>query len=77
MLCQAGITQALTFSAEACYGGLDLGNRYTLREASKHDMLKVLLVVHPHHYENSVELLMEYGDHPKVAGVKIHTHLGH
>jgi hypothetical protein len=76
MLRQAGITQAIAFSAEACYGGIDLGNRHTFREVLNHAMLKMLLVLHPHHYESSVELLKEFADNPKVVGVKLHPHLG-
>jgi len=76
MLHQAGITQAIAFSAEACYGGIDLGNRHTFHEVSNHAMLKMLLVLHPHHYESSVELLKQFADDPKVVGVKLHPHLG-
>jgi predicted TIM-barrel fold metal-dependent hydrolase len=76
MLQSAGITQAIAFSAEACYGGIELGNRYTFQEVSKQDMLKMLLVLHPHHYENSVRLLREFADSPKIVGVKLHPHLG-
>ena len=39
-------------------------------------MLFALLVLHPHHYRNSVDLLQEFGNHPKVLGVKLHPHLG-
>lgn len=76
MLRRAGVTQAISFSAEACYGGIDLGNRYTFQEVSRHDMLKMLLVLHPHHYKSSVQLLRELADDPKVVGVKLHPHLG-
>lgn len=76
MLRQAGISQAIAFSAEACYGGTDLGNAYTFQEVCKHEMLQMLLVVHPLHYQSSVKHLNEYADHPKVIGVKIHPHLG-
>jgi len=72
----AGITHAISFSLEACYGGIDLGNRYTLEQVEKHDMLCALLVVHPHHYQNSVQLIREWSDHPKVVGIKIHPELG-
>ena len=47
MLCQAGITRAIAFSAEACYGGIELGNRYTFQQVSNFDMLAMLLVLHP------------------------------
>src|SRR5689334_395925 len=76
MLQLAGITQAIAFSAEACYGGIELGNRYTMQEVSKHEMLKMLLVLHPHHYLNSVQLLQAFAGSPKVVGVKLHPHLG-
>ena len=29
---QAGVTHAVAFSIEACYGGIDIGNAYTLGE---------------------------------------------
>jgi len=76
MLCRAGITRAIAFSAEACYGGIELGNRYTFQEVSNFDMLRMLLVLHPYHYESSVRLLEEFADHPRVLGVKLHPHLG-
>src|SRR6478672_2058839 len=40
---QGGITHATPFSIEACYGGVDLGNRYTLAEVEKHDMLSAMV----------------------------------
>jgi predicted TIM-barrel fold metal-dependent hydrolase len=39
-------------------------------------MLFALLVLHPHHYENSVQLLNDFAGHPKVLGVKLHPQLG-
>jgi predicted TIM-barrel fold metal-dependent hydrolase len=39
-------------------------------------MLFALLVLHPHHYESSVQLLREFTEHPKVLGVKLHPQLG-
>ena len=30
LLRQAGVTHAVAFSIEACYGGIDIGNAYTL-----------------------------------------------
>src|SRR5690349_1133432 len=76
MLQPAGITQAIAFSAEGCYGGIELGNRYTFQEVSRYEMLKMLLVLHPHHYKSSVSLLREFAGSPKVLGVKLHPHLG-
>lgn len=71
-----GITHGICFSGEACFGGIDLGNRYTVREVEKQGMLSCLLVLHPHHYRNSVELLREFADHPRVVGIKIHPERG-
>jgi len=76
MLRLAGITHAIAFSAEACHGGVELGNRYTLSQVERQPMLSALLVVHPHHYQNSVSLIREFWDHPKVVGIKLHPHLG-
>jgi uncharacterized protein len=76
MLRLAGITHAITFSAEACSGGINLGNRYTISQVERSPMLFALLVLHPHHYENSVQLLNEFANHPKVLGVKLHPQLG-
>lgn len=76
MLRRAGITEAISFSAEGCYGAIRTGNRYTFDEVMKQDMLRMLLVLHPYHYEDSVEALRGMADHPKVVGVKIHPHLG-
>ena len=76
MLSQAGIQRAVCVSAEACFGAVDLGNRYVFGEVSKHDMLSMALVVHPYHYASSVRLLQEMGSHPKVVAVKLHPHLG-
>lgn len=73
---KAGITEAISFSAEGCHGAIAPGNRYTFQEVCRHDMLRMLIMVHPYHYENSVECLREMADHPKVVGVKIHPHLG-
>lgn len=76
MLTRAGIQRAVCVSAEACFGSIDLGNRYVFAEVSKHDMLSMALVVHPYHYASSVRLLQEIGSHPKVVAVKVHPHLG-
>jgi len=76
MLRLAGITHAIAFSAEACFGGIELGNRYTMSQVEPQSMLSALLVVHPHHYQNSVQLIREFSDNPKVVGIKLHPHLG-
>ena len=76
MLRRAGIQRAVCVSAEACFGSVDLGNRYVFGEVSRHDMLSMALVVHPYHYASSVRLLQEIGGHPKVVAVKLHPHLG-
>ena len=51
LLREGGVTHAVTFSIEACYGGLDAGNTYTLGEVAKHEMLSAMVVAHPHHRE--------------------------
>lgn len=76
MLSLAGIEKAICFSAEACYGSIDVGNRYAFSEVRKHEMLYLAVVVHPYHYDSSVRLLRELGDHPKLVAVKIHPHMG-
>lgn len=76
LLKQAGISEAIAFSAEGCYGAIAPGNRYTFNEVMKHDMLRMLVIAHPYHYQDTVEILKELGDHPRVMGVKIHPHLG-
>lgn len=76
MLRQAGITEAIAFSAEGCHGAITPGNQYTFQEVNKQDMLRMLVVLHPYHYADSVEILNRMADHPRVLGVKIHPHLG-
>jgi predicted TIM-barrel fold metal-dependent hydrolase len=73
---QAGITEAISFSAEGCYGAIAPGNEYTFREVCKHDMLRMLIILHPYHYQDSVECLRALADHPRVVGIKLHPHLG-
>jgi predicted TIM-barrel fold metal-dependent hydrolase len=77
MLRVAGITRAIAFSAESCYGGVTLGNHYTFQEVLKHEMLAMLIIVHPQHFEDSRRLLEELSEHPKVVGIKLHPHHGH
>src|SRR5262245_22352430 len=76
MLRLAGITHAITFSAEACFGGIELGNRYTMSQVELQPMLSALLVIHPHHYQNSAQLIRVLSNNPKVVGIKLHPHLG-
>src|SRR5690349_7691466 len=76
MLRQAGITEAISFSAEGCYGAIAPGNRYTFDEVRKHEMLRMLVVAHPYHYRDTAEFLEQHAEHPQVVGVKIHPHLG-
>ncbi len=73
---QAGITHGVTFSIEACYGGIDAGNAYTLAEVAKHDMLSAMVVAHPHHAEVSRRWIAEAARNPKIVGVKLHPVLG-
>lgn len=73
---QAGVTHGICFSMEACYGSIDLGNRYTLGEVEKQPALTALVVVHPYHFDASVSWIREAAAHPCIAGVKIHPHLG-
>lgn len=79
-LCQvsreAGIGHVVTFSIEACYGSLDLGNRYTLSEVERHPMLSAMVVVHPRHPASSAAWMREACSRPYVVGVKIHPVLG-
>src|SRR4051812_20669149 len=73
---QAGITHATPFSIEACYGGVDLGNRYTLEEVEKHEMLSAMVVAHPHHVASSARWIAEARSNAKIVGVKLHPALG-
>ena len=73
---QAGVTHGITFSIEACYGGIDVGNRYTLDEVAKHEMLSAMVVAHPNHFDASVRWVAEARSNPDVVGVKIHPVMG-
>ena len=74
---EAGITHVVTFSIEACYGSLDLGNRHTLAEVDRHnDMLSAMVVVHPRHPASSATWMREAASNPNVVGVKLHPVLG-
>lgn len=73
---QAGVTHAVAFSIEACYGGIDVGNAYTLSEVHRHAMLSAMVVAHPHHRESSARWVHEGVANPDVVGVKLHPALG-
>jgi predicted TIM-barrel fold metal-dependent hydrolase len=76
LLRKGGITEAISFSAEGCYGSIRSGNQYTFQEVMKHPMLRMLVIAHPYHYKDTTEILESVADHPKVVGIKIHPHLG-
>src|SRR5581483_9030720 len=76
LLRQAGITHAVTFSIEACYGSVDLGNRYTLDEVASQPMLSAMVVAHPLHLEASATWIREAASNPRIVGVKLHPVLG-
>jgi len=73
---QAGVTHGVAFSIEACYGGLDAGNRLALEEAAPHDMISVMVVAHPNHLAASKVWIAEARSNPKIVGVKLHPVLG-
>ncbi|MFN7925182.1 MAG: amidohydrolase family protein [Bryobacteraceae bacterium] len=73
---QAGVTHAVSFSIEACYGGIDAGNRSTLAHAAEQDMLSVMVVAHPSHYEPSRAWIAQARSNPKIVGIKLHPALG-
>jgi hypothetical protein len=57
MLRQAGITEAISFSAEGYYGASAPGNQYTFQEVRKHEMLRMLVIAHPYYYQETAEFL--------------------
>ena len=73
---EAGVRHGVAFSIEACYGGIDVGNAYTLAEVTKHEMLSAMVVAHPYHFEASRRWVSEGGSNPHVVGVKLHPVLG-
>jgi hypothetical protein len=73
---EAGITHGVAFSIEACYGGLDAGNRLAVEEAAGHDMLSLMVVAHPNHVASSKHWIGEARSNPQIAGVKLHPVLG-
>lgn len=73
---QAGVTHAVTFSIEACYGGIDAGNAYTLQEVARHEVLSMMAVAHPNHLAASAAWVRRAAAEPKIVGVKIHPALG-
>ena len=72
----AGITHVVTFSIEACYGSLDLGNQYTLDQVDRNPMLSAMVVAHPRHPSSSVRWVREAVARKNVVGVKLHPVLG-
>ena len=76
LLRQADIAHAVTFSIEACHGALDLGNRYTLDQVARHDMLSAMVVAHPLHLHASRRWVAEAGSNANIVGVKLHPVLG-
>ena len=72
----AGIAHGVAFSIEACYGGLDAGNRYTLDEVAQQPSLSAMIVVHPHHLKASAYWVAEAARNPAVVGIKLHPVLG-
>src|SRR5437868_5143129 len=76
MLQEAGITHAVTFSIEACYGSIDLGNRHTLAEVAKQPMLSAMVVAHPNQLASSARWIREAASNQNVVGVKLHPVLG-
>jgi uncharacterized protein len=76
LLQKASITHAIAFSMEGCYGGIEFGNRYTLTEASRQEMLSVMVVAHPHHLSESARWVGQAHHNPKIVGVKLHPVLG-
>lgn len=72
----AAITHGVAFSIEACYGGIDAGNRLALEEAAGEEMISVMVVAHPSHVEPSKRWIAMAKSNPKIVGVKIHPVLG-
>jgi predicted TIM-barrel fold metal-dependent hydrolase len=73
---RAGVTHGVTFSIEACYGGVDLGNSYTLEQVSAQAKLSAMIVAHPDHPQSSRRWIAEAANNPKIVGVKLHPALG-
>lgn len=73
---EAGVTHGVTFSIEACYGGLDRGNAYTLAEVARQPSLSAMVVVHPRHLASSAGWVAEAKSNPDIVGIKLHPALG-
>ena len=73
---QSGITHAVTFSIEACYGAVDLGNEYTLREVAGQSSLSAMVVAHPAHPAASARWIRQAASNRQIVGVKLHPALG-
>jgi predicted TIM-barrel fold metal-dependent hydrolase len=72
----AGITHGVAFSIEACYGGIDAGNRLALEEVRTQETISLMVVAHPSHLEPSRRWVAMAASNPKIVGVKIHPVLG-
>lgn len=72
----SGVTHGIAFSIEACYGSVDLGNAYTLREVASYPRLSAMVVAHPEHLESSARWIREAASNPKIVGIKLHPALG-
>jgi predicted TIM-barrel fold metal-dependent hydrolase len=73
---QSGVTHGVTFSIEACYGAVDLGNEYTLREVAGQSCLSAMVVAHPAHPAASARWIRQAASNPRIVGVKLHPALG-
>ncbi|MCC6588103.1 MAG: amidohydrolase family protein [Bryobacterales bacterium] len=73
---EAGITHSVAFSIEACYGGLDAGNRLAVEEAASQQVLSIMVVAHPNHLESSRRWVEQARANSKIVGIKLHPVLG-
>ncbi len=73
---EAGVAHGVTFSIEACYGALDIGNAYTLAEVAKQPTLSAMVVAHARHLDSSARWVAEAKSNPDIVGVKLHPALG-
>ena len=73
---EAGVTDGVAFSIEACYGAIDLGNAYKLAEVARQPALSAMVVAHPRHLGSSVRWVAEAKSNPNIVGIKLHPALG-
>jgi predicted TIM-barrel fold metal-dependent hydrolase len=73
---KSGVTHGVTFSIEACYGAVDLGNGYALSQVAAQSRLSAMVVAHPAHFEASARWIQQAAHNPKIVGVKLHPALG-